>query len=185
MAFRLPRWHRNFQLVDPKTGEPTLLGSRWQQSMAETIEAQETRQDDLLDAIIAAQAAADAADAAASAAQTAADAAQAAADNAQATADSIVVPPTGSRTVTTTQGLTADDYIILADASGGAITLTLPLASVAMNLITVTKVDPSANAVDVEPSGADNINGLAAPVSITAQYDRLTFNSDGNTDWFA
>jgi hypothetical protein len=48
MAFRLPRWPRGFKLVDLKTGEPTVLAQRWQQSTVEQIEGQEAIQDQML-----------------------------------------------------------------------------------------------------------------------------------------
>jgi type II secretory pathway pseudopilin PulG len=136
-------------------------------------------------AAAAAQTAADAADAAATAAQTAADNAQAAADNAQAAVDAIEVPPSGSRTVTTSQTLLDTDARIFADATGGAITLTLPLAATMSTPITVIKTDASVNAVDIEPDTGDTLNGAGTPVSLTTQGGQRTFNSDGGTDWWS
>lgn len=72
MSFRLPR----LPASQPAWG----LMQLWWQRVVEQIEAQETRQDDAITAIQAAQAAADAANAAAAAANTAALTAQAAAD---------------------------------------------------------------------------------------------------------
>ena len=175
MAFKLPRIPRGMM--------PEAFCVFWDR-VCTTIETQENTQDDLLAAIIAAQDAADAAQAAADTAATAAANAQTAADNAQAAVDAIEVPPTGSRTVSTTQALTPDDYTIVANASGGAITLTLPAAAAAMNSIIVTKVDATANAVNVQPAGADNLNGGGAPVAITTQYSPRIFNSDGGSDWY-
>lgn len=131
-----------------------------------------------------AQTAADAADTAAAAAQAAADNAQTAADNAQAAVDAIVVPPFGSRSVSANTVLTQDDYAILADASGGAITLTLPSAALALGNIIVTKTDATANAVDIEPDTGEDLNGAGTPVSIVTQGGQRTFVAEAPTDWF-
>lgn len=139
---------------------------------------------DAVNAVAAAQAAADAAQTAADAADTAAATAQAAAEAAQDAVDAIVVPPTGTRSVSTTQALTADDFAILADASGGAITLTLPSAASAQNAIVITKTDASANAVNLAPFGSDQLNGGGAPVPITLQNAARTFTSDGTSEWY-
>jgi type II secretory pathway pseudopilin PulG len=133
----------------------------------------------------AAQTAADAADVAAAAAQTAADNAQTAADNAQAAVDAIEVPPTGGRTVTTSETLLDTDARIFADATGGAITLELPDAATMATPITVIKVDASVNAVDIEPGPGETLNGAGTPVSLTTQGGQRTFSSDGGTNWWA
>jgi hypothetical protein len=192
MAFRLPRWQRSIAIVDPKTGYPTVEGQRWQQSFAEKIETQETSQDDLIAQlqavqadILAAQADIIAAQADADAAAIAAAAAQAAADAAQATADAIVVPPSGSRTVSADTTLVSDDFSVLVDATAGPVTITLFAAAVAMNTLSVQKIDASANAVSVVPGGADDLNGGGAAIVLAAQYDKLNLTSDGITDWFA
>lgn len=49
--FRLPRWQRSIPIVDPKTGNPSLEGQRWQQALVEKLEAQEAQQDATLAAI--------------------------------------------------------------------------------------------------------------------------------------
>jgi hypothetical protein len=51
MAFRLPRLQRDVAIADPKTGRPTALHQRWWQSLAETIETQETFQDSTINRI--------------------------------------------------------------------------------------------------------------------------------------
>lgn len=168
MAFKLPRIPRG--MMD----EPFRVF--WDRVCTD-IETQEGTQDDLLAAVVAAQAAADAADAAADAAQTAADAAQ-------ATADAIVVPPTGSRTVSANTALTSADYAVLVDASGGAVTITLPAAATAENSIVITKIDASGNAVNVAPDGSDQINDAGSSVAVTSQYTPRVFNSDGTADWY-
>jgi hypothetical protein len=151
------------------------------------IELQEGAQD----AAIAAQAAADAAQAAVEVVEAAvvtvaadAAAAQASADAAQAAVDAIVVPPFGSRVVSSNTVLTQDDYAILADASGGAITLTLPSADLALGNIIVTKTDATANAVDIEPDAGENLNGAGTPISIITQGGQRTFVAEAPADWY-
>lgn len=123
---------------------------------------------------------------AAAVAQQAADDAQAAADAAQATADSIVIPPSGSRTVTTSQALLNDDYVVLAETSGGSIVLSLPnsLASES-STITITKVDGSANTVTVQPQGSDQLNGSGLGIIISMPYEQRVFSTDSNGNWYS
>ena len=182
--FSLPRLNIALPVVTDK-GFPTPAFHRWWQNVVEAIETQENTQDDLLAAIIAAQSAADTAAAAAATAATAAADAQAAADAAQATADAITIPPTGSRSVSTNTILTSDDFSVLVDASGGPVTITLFAAAAAQNTLSVQKVDASANAVDVQPGGSDNLNGSGGAISLAAQFDKLNLTSDGNSDWYA
>lgn len=191
MAFRLPRLPRAVALID-KDGKPLKIFQQWIQSFADKIETQENTQDELLAAVIAAQAAADAAAAAAAAADAAAATAQTAADDAQVTADAaaaavaaIEVPPSGSRTVTGSGALLASDSVVLADASGGPMTLDLPLAAAASDYpISVVKTDASANAVTVAPDGSDQLNGGGGGLAINTQGERRTFSSDGTSDWY-
>lgn len=71
--------------------------------------------------------------------------------------------------------LIATDYVVLADATGGAITQTLPacvLGNVGV-LYSVIKVDGSANAVTVGRTGSDTING-ATSVSLPLQFSTTT-----------
>lgn len=87
-------------------------------------------------------------------------------------------------TKTTTYPMTDDDAVILADATGGAFTVTTPDAtSVKTGVVyTVVKIDSSANAVTVDGSGAQTING-AATESLSTQYQSITIASNG-TNWF-
>jgi len=70
--------------------------------------------------------------------------------------------------------------VVLADASGGAITITLPSPS-ANAWVEVKKTDSSANAVTVD-GGGNNIDGSAS-FDITTQYESYTMVSDGSS-WF-
>ncbi len=70
-------------------------------------------------------------------------------------------------------------YHIDVDASGGAVTVNLPTAvGNAGALIEVRKIDSSANAVTVDASGAQTINGAATHV-IASQYASYSYRSDG------
>lgn len=81
--------------------------------------------------------------------------------------------------------LTTDNTIIRVDATSAPITLTLPsLSSVPVGkYYIVMKIDVSGNAVTVDGSGAETING-ASSKSITTQFQTLyLWNSGGG--WFA
>lgn len=86
------------------------------------------------------------------------------------------------KVVTVTSSYTAmvGNYSILADATGGNIVITLPLASTAKSYsIGVTKLDASANTVTLARSGPDLIIGETSQV---LSYDAEVINviSDGS-----
>jgi len=70
--------------------------------------------------------------------------------------------------------------VVLADASGGAITITLPSPS-SNAWVEVKKTDSSTNAVTVD-GGGNNIDGSAS-FDITTQYESYTVVSDGTGWW--
>jgi hypothetical protein len=77
----------------------------------------------------------------------------------------------------------AADQFIVADATGGPITVDLPLAAFARGkALTVIKEDAAANAVDLVASGTELING-AGTLTLSAQYETATVQSDG-FNWF-
>ena len=87
------------------------------------------------------------------------------------------------RSVTASATALATDYLILVDATAGAVTVTLPAASGARGaLIVVKKTDASANAVTVDADGAETIDG-AATTALPAQYDAVTVACDGSQWW--
>jgi hypothetical protein len=91
--------------------------------------------------------------------------------------------PMPIRTVTATAAAAASDRTILCDASAGAITLTLPAAStMAGRVLTVKKIDASANAVTIDPNGVETIDG-AATRTLSTQYASLTIHCDGSAWW--
>jgi hypothetical protein len=76
-----------------------------------------------------------------------------------------------------------DRQILFADASPGALTVTLPLAADSKNVwIAVKKVDSSVNVVTIDPTAGITIDG-AATQTLSTQYDSVDFYCDG-TNWF-
>lgn len=80
----------------------------------------------------------------------------------------------------TTTYTAASGELVLADASGGAFTVTLPAVASGATC-TVKKTDSSINAVTVSPASG-TIDG-AATVRLTAQNASFDLMSDG-TNWF-
>lgn len=76
------------------------------------------------------------------------------------------------------------DNVLLGDATGGAIILTLPSAASAIGQVFFfKKIDSSGNVVTVKGNGTELIDG-SNTVLITSQYVAITVVSDG-TQWWA
>lgn len=76
-----------------------------------------------------------------------------------------------------------NDAVILADATAGAITISLPPArEMEQKRITVKKIDSSGNAVTIDPNGAETIDGTATK-AITVQYTSYEFISLNGAWW--
>ena len=72
---------------------------------------------------------------------------------------------------------------MLADAAGGAVTVTLPAAStVTGQTFHVKKIDATANAVTLDGNGAETIDG-ASTKATTTQWASYSVQSNG-TGWF-
>jgi hypothetical protein len=71
---------------------------------------------------------------------------------------------------------------VLADATAGAQTIILPLAST-LYKYTIKKIDSSANNVVITPAAGNTIEG-APTFSLTAQYQKTTLISNGTT-WYS
>jgi hypothetical protein len=79
--------------------------------------------------------------------------------------------------------ITASDGVVIADASGGAFTITLPTAvGIAGRVYRVKKIDATANAVTIDADGAETIDG-GATATLAVQYEAITIVSDG-TEWW-
>jgi hypothetical protein len=77
----------------------------------------------------------------------------------------------------------ATTTVYVADASGGVVTVTLPLAANNPDRqYSIKKTDSSGNVVNVTASGADLIDGLATQ-AVSFQYESITVASDGTNWW--
>ena len=87
------------------------------------------------------------------------------------------------RSVTTSGNVVSGDYLIIADATAGAITMTLPPAALVPGRIYAFKrINSGANAVIVDGYAAETIDG-AATHTLTPQWNSVTIMSNG-TAWF-
>lgn len=87
------------------------------------------------------------------------------------------------RTVTTTGNVQSGDYLLICDATAGAITMTLPPAALVPGRIYAFKrINSGANAVIVDGYAAETIDG-AATHTLTPQWNSVTIMSNG-TAWF-
>lgn len=90
---------------------------------------------------------------------------------------------TKKRTVskTATYTVTAENDVIICDATAGAITVNLPTASgIAGVEKTIIKTDAVANVV-IDGYGSETINGSTTK-TLTTQYEKVTIISNG-TNW--
>jgi len=87
------------------------------------------------------------------------------------------------RSVTATGNVVSGDYLIIADATGGAITMALPPAALVPGRIyTFKRINSGANAVVIDPNASETIDG-AATYTLSAQWNSVTIMSNG-TAWF-
>ncbi len=84
---------------------------------------------------------------------------------------------------TTTYTASTGETVILANAAGGAFTVTLPAAAgVSGRVYAVVKTDSSGNAVTVKGAGSELING-GNTTSLAAQYNKVLLFCNG-TQWY-
>jgi hypothetical protein len=88
--------------------------------------------------------------------------------------------------VTTVNGNTTlnnSHFLVLVDASGGAVTITLPSASSNTGrMYIIMKIDNTANTVTIQRSGSDYING-GTSLTISSQWNKFNLISAGGTQW--
>ena len=85
-------------------------------------------------------------------------------------------------TKTANYTLTTTDFTVLGNASGGAITLTLPTAvGVSGQIYTLKKIDSSANVVTIATTSAQTIDGQSS-YSLSLQYAGVQVQSN-NSNW--
>lgn len=77
-----------------------------------------------------------------------------------------------SAAVTSSYSAADSDYLIMADAAGGAVTIALPGNRLGKQYV-IKKTDSSANVVTISAAGGETIDG-AASLSITAQWQSYT-----------
>lgn len=87
------------------------------------------------------------------------------------------------RTVVQNTVVTIADWYIIVDATNQDVIVTLPLSSMGVRAVGVKRIDGSANAVTIVPSGGDTIDG-AAFKTIAVQYNALAFAPDGVSAWY-
>lgn len=85
-------------------------------------------------------------------------------------------------TVTASETTSGVEDVVLADASGGAFTLTLKTPIVGGQEIIVKKTDATANAVTVATEGSEQIDDADTQV-LSSQYDKIRVVSDDNDEW--
>lgn len=84
------------------------------------------------------------------------------------------------RTTTVAYTLTDDDDIVAGDATGGAVTLTLPTAvGRAGRVFVAKKLDASGNAVTLDGAGAETVDG-ATTLALSAQWQTARVVSNGS-----
>ena len=100
-------------------------------------------------------------------------------------ADAGHVHPIGTvSSQTTTYTVLATDRTVLADATSSAFTVTLPTAvGCTGRIYTVIKKDSAAHTVTVGTTSSQTINGSTTYTGLTAQYNRVTVQSDGSNWW--
>lgn len=88
-----------------------------------------------------------------------------------------------SRTITSSDTLTLLDEVIFVDASGGAVTVTLPTVADKTNKrYNIKKIDSSANAVTIDGDGSETIDDTTTRI-LSSQYDAVVIQNDGSEWW--
>lgn len=108
------------------------------------------------------------------------------------TAASPTVPGLASKSVKLTTTVTktsayaaAANELVPADATSGGFAITIPSAAAAGSgaVITVRKIDATANPVTLQRSGSDTINAAAASVTLRLADEAMMLISDGTSKW--
>lgn len=87
------------------------------------------------------------------------------------------------RSITTSSAVQSGDYLILADSTSGAITVSLPTAAiVAGRIFVIKRINAGANNVVIDPAASETIDG-ALTYTLSAQWNSVTIISNG-TSWF-
>jgi hypothetical protein len=88
------------------------------------------------------------------------------------------------RSITAATLVGPSERVILADATGGAFSVTLPPAKDNPNrYLTIKRTNSGSNAVTVACSGSETIDG-SSTFSLSTQWDSVTVWSDGGVAWY-
>ncbi len=87
-----------------------------------------------------------------------------------------------SQTITTNYPASSMDFMVLGNATGGNITVTLPPATNTGLLLLVEKIDSSANTVTISRLGSDTISGNTS-ITLSTQYGGRLLIADGALTW--
>jgi len=75
------------------------------------------------------------------------------------------------------------DYTVLVDATSGAITVNLPSASTAGEVVlNIKKIDATSNNVTIDPASTETIDGVATYV-LKKQWNSVSLQCNG-VSWF-
>lgn len=86
-------------------------------------------------------------------------------------------------TITANYTITQGDFIILANATSGAITVTTPIVSEMVGrMFFIKKIDASGNAVTFNPNGSETVDG-ALTLALASQWDSALVANNGS-NWF-
>jgi hypothetical protein len=84
----------------------------------------------------------------------------------------------------TTVSSTPDFTVALCNAASAAFTITLPPSvAVAGLVLTFKKTDSTGNVVTLQANASEHIDGSNTNTSLSAQYDVLRIQNDGNQWW--
>lgn len=90
-------------------------------------------------------------------------------------------------TISSSASLTVTDHFVKVDASGGNVTVTLPVANtvftggIGINYI-IKRMDNSGNTVTIQRSSSDTIDG-ATSTTLTTQYQSINISATASTEW--
>jgi len=86
-------------------------------------------------------------------------------------------------TITSSDTLDAGNYVVLVNATSGAVTVTLPaVAANTGRIYYIKKIDSSANAVTIDGNASETIDDSTTRI-LSSQYDSVTIACDG-TEWW-
>ncbi len=89
---------------------------------------------------------------------------------------------TSLSTVSTNTSINSNYGYVLANSSGGVVTITLPAAS-GRYRFHIKRINSGANDVVISRAGSDTIEGVTS-INLTAQYQSRTIYSDGSGIWY-